>query len=122
MEGAASSVANFEFSYEFVPGFQHNSKLLYVKEEQQLYCYNSRKQICYKYYLKNCNRRVYIRDGKCFAASELHNHSNQVGLYTDLRALNEMKRMAGNVDNHLKARVIFDIVKARLVLYCISIS
>lgn len=124
MDGATSSAGDSEFTYEFVPGYRKNSKLLYVKEEKQLYYFNVKVKDSYSYtcYLKNCNRRVHIRDGKCFAVSKLHNHSNQAGLYTDLRALNEMKRMAGNIDNRLKVREIFDTVKARLVLFFISVS
>lgn len=115
MDGATPNAANCELSYEFIPGFRHNWKLLYVKDEQQFYKVNERTKSCdsYKCNLKDCNRRVQIRNEKCFATFGLHNHSTQEGLYTDLRALNEMKRMARSVDNRLKPKQIFDKVKKR---------
>lgn len=117
MDVTTSSAANCEFNYEFIRGFRPHSKLLYVKDEQQFYKRTKVRGGYYECKLENCNRRVQIRDEKCFAVSGLHNHSTQAGLYTDLRALNEMKRMALNVNNRLNSREIFNTVKKRWVYF-----
>ncbi|XP_055304295.1 uncharacterized protein LOC129569479 [Sitodiplosis mosellana] len=111
-------VAKREVTYEFMTGFNYNSNLLYVKEEQQFYRRNgvAKGTICLYYtcYVRGCHCKMHIRDGKCFVAgSRLHNHPNQAEMYVNLCALNEMKRIMRSVNNHLMPKQVFDSVMKR---------
>lgn len=107
---------NREVSYEFMTGKRYDSKILYVKEEQQLYvwCASSKSVAYYVCYESKCGNRVYFLDEKCFIAeSKPHEHPNQAQMYFNLRALNEIKGILLNGSNRLKARQVFDDVMKR---------
>ena len=110
--------ANCEVNYEFVP-FRYPTNLLYVMEEQQFYKRIKReKPNVYTCYEDECHCKVYVRDGKCFVAETgSHNHSNQAQMYINLCAKNEMKKIIGSVNNHLKPKQVYKEVMKRYIFF-----
>lgn len=104
------------FEYELIPGFRANSKLLHIKDEEQIFKYRySRNDIKYYYcYQRNCkvcvavdlNNTVYCR--KC-GRFEDHNHGPQGELLQQLKVINELKcEVQGAPMKRSSVRDIFD--------------
>lgn len=109
-------VSNTEVEYEIMSGFRYNSNLLFVKPEKQFYIKNTQSKIGigYKCYVKNCFRRVYLRNEKCFIGdAALHDHGDKSEMYVNLIALNEMKTILRSVENRRNPRQVFDDVMTK---------
>lgn len=86
------------YEYELIPGFRASSKLLYIKDEEQIFKYKySRNNIKYYYcYEKNCsagvvvdlNNTIYCRKSGKF---QTHNHGPQGELFGKLEVINAIK-------------------------------
>lgn len=107
---------NTKLSYEMMPGFRFNSNLLFCPEEQQFYVANSSSEIGLGYtcYMNECRCRVHIRNDECYIGNTMaHNHERKMGMYYNLRALNEIKHILNSVDNQLSPKQVFDDVTKR---------
>lgn len=106
---------NTKVSYEIMPGFRYNSKVLFCPDEQQFYVANSVSEIGHGYtcYIPQCKCRIHMRDNECYVGNAIaHKHEKKTAMYHNLCALNEMKRILRSADNQFSPRQVFnDVIK-----------
>lgn len=106
---------NRKVSYEIMPGYRFNSKVLFCPDEQQFYLGNSASEygLGYTCYVSDCKCRVHLRNNECYIGNAIaHNHEKKTGMYYNLLALNEIKRILRSQDNQLSPEEVFnDVIK-----------
>lgn len=103
-------------SYEIVRSWKSTGNLLFCREEQQFYrrCHEYKKSQTYICREVGCKCRVHIRNDECLIGNGVaHNHDNKMGMYYDLSALNEIKRILDSKKNKLWPKQVFDDVVER---------
>lgn len=113
---ATSNISDFSdsctyrfLSYEFVPGYQINSNLLFTVDEKQFYYFNKANKNADAYLCieKKCNNRVHLRRDKMCIQQEkyaVHNHGTQEKKFDELRVLNIIKKKCADLSTLLNER------------------
>lgn len=111
-----------EIDFDIIIGSRLNSKLIFSKEEKQLYRFNTMCGLgsAYKCRISACNARVYlINENTCIKldTGETHSHGDQFISYRELQAFNEMKRRCVDLKyvlagNRITVREIFNAVSS----------
>lgn len=107
---------NSRISYKIMPGFYYNKNVIYCAGEEQFYRHYNKTKKSHTYICRvdGCKCRIYIQNAQCFVANDLsHNHEKKTGMYYNLCALNEIKRILHSVDNKLLPKQVYDDVIQR---------
>lgn len=101
-------------SFIWIQGLRSNSNLMYVPDEQQMYCANGENRsydaLRFRCYSTNCQCKVYLRkDGTAYSESHAkHNHGKMYEKYKEMECVNSMKKLCLTAPASTTVREIYD--------------
>lgn len=98
----------------WIQGFRANSNLMYIPQEQQIYCANgfikSDGALRFRCYCEGCDAKVYLQQNGSATQppNQTHNHGSQYRVFKEMECINEMKKMCLSAPASMTTREIYD--------------
>lgn len=100
----------------WIQGMRANSNLIYVPDEQQIYCGNGENKaqdaIRFRCYSNNCTAKVYLKkDGTVVreqSSGRRHDHGSMYTKYKEMECINSMKKLCLSAPASTLPREIYD--------------
>lgn len=101
-------------AFIWIQGIRSNSNLMYVPNEQQIYCSNGENKsydaLRFRCYVSNCQAKIYLKkNGKAVCERNVkHTHGSMGHKYQEMECLNEMKVLCLSAPVSTTTREIYD--------------
>lgn len=110
-------------SFIWIQAFRCDSNVLYVPEQQQMYCVNGFNKtlnaLRFRCYCDGCNVKIYVRkDGTAIQKpDELHNHESMHHKYRETQCFADMKKLCLSAPPSTTPKEIYDQAILAYVYY-----